>query len=134
MPGANQSLRSRLLAVALDLREIQDGSLSPPLEIVVRGGNGTEVVFRYAAAELAAPAAPETPCTADILAVVCAAGRRLTTSQILTALEQANHLHGESTVKGTLARLVDAGVLTNDPDARPRGYGLPSWDNSDESS
>jgi hypothetical protein len=36
----------------------------------------------------------------------------------------------ESTVKKRLAQLVKDRRLTNDPKARPKGYGLPEWSGS----
>ncbi len=61
-------------------------------------------------------------CRSDVLAVLRAAGRRLTTSQILTELERRNWLWGEGTVKRHLAALVAEGTLTSDTGARPPGY------------
>lgn len=64
-------------------------------------------------------------CAEDILTVVREAGHRMTTSQIMDELERRNMLWGERTVKGALAVLVQEGKLTNDQNARPRGYGIP---------
>ncbi|MCI0462118.1 MAG: hypothetical protein L0Z62_34635 [Gemmataceae bacterium] len=64
----------------------------------------------------------ERDCRADILTVLAEAGRRLTTSQILSELAQRQWHHGERTVAGHLADLVEEGALTNDRRARPPGY------------
>ena len=77
------------------------------------------------------PAQPEAPdssgCRADVLDALRAAGHRMTTTQLLAALERADKVWGESTVRMALARMVDSGELTNRSDVRPRGYGLPEW-------
>jgi hypothetical protein len=69
----------------------------------------------------------ENRCEEDIVAVLRAAGHRLTTMQILEALDRQGMPHGESTVKAHLAGMVRRGVLDKDPDANPHGYGLPEW-------
>jgi hypothetical protein len=61
----------------------------------------------------------------DIVALLARTGRRLTTMQILEGLEKQGTPHGESTVRKVLAAAVDAGRLTNDQAANPKGYGLP---------
>ena len=66
----------------------------------------------------------ESKCLDDIRAALQDAGRRLTTTQLLAALDRRGTPWGESTVKHTLAAAVDAGFLTNDQRANPRGYGL----------
>jgi len=79
------------------------------------------------------PAAPPpvrhdaSTCRQDIISVLRSAGHRLTTSQILNALDKRYMTWGESTVKAKLAEMVRDGTLTNDPNARPQGYGLPEW-------
>src|SRR4051812_7559538 len=49
---------------------------------------------------------PLTASQKDILAVLEAEGRRLTTLEVLGALGRAGRLHGESTVKQSLSHLV----------------------------
>lgn len=66
--------------------------------------------------------APPSECAADIMAVLHGLGKRLTTNEILTELQARGRLHGESTVKVTLARMVRDGELHNNKYDRPRGY------------
>lgn len=63
-------------------------------------------------------------CAADILTVLRAAGRRMTTMDILAELDRSGMEWSDRTVKGCLAELVDAGTIDNDQKARPRGYGV----------
>jgi hypothetical protein len=65
-----------------------------------------------------------TPCSKDILYVLGEAGHRMTTPEILSALDTSELIHGETTVKLALAKMVKDGVLDNRPDANPRGYGI----------
>jgi hypothetical protein len=84
---------------------------------------------RLPAAEVRALVAdPAGGCRADIFATLREAGRRLTTNELLAALERAGRVWGLSTVKGWLARLVREGSLTSNHAASPPGYGLPEWD------
>jgi hypothetical protein len=73
-----------------------------------------------------APDPPEksrpSPCAADIVRTLAESPVHLTTTQLLSILDQANRPHGESTVKAHLARLHKAGVIANDRD----GYYLPA--------
>jgi hypothetical protein len=64
---------------------------------------------------------------ADILEVLRDTGHRLSTMQLLEALQRAGKVHGESTIKRKLAEMVAGGELTNEQRTTPRGYGLPSW-------
>ena len=59
----------------------------------------------------------------DIVTAITEAERRMTTSEVLSALENANAIHGESTVKNYLRAMVKSKVLNNNNDGR--GYGLP---------
>lgn len=68
---------------------------------------------------------PETtPCAADVLTVLGSARHPLTTSGVLRELALRGMLHGDSTVKRTLARLVRSGQVVSRTVA-PRGYHLP---------
>lgn len=69
----------------------------------------------------------------DIVAVLRKAGRRLTTARILSALEEAGLPASEGMLKQTLAAMRRHGLLTNDRNADPPGYGLPEWDQSKQS-
>jgi hypothetical protein len=62
-----------------------------------------------------------------ILDVIRARGERMTTMQIVAALETALDRAGEGATKLALAGLVRRELLTNRQDVRPRGYGLPEW-------
>jgi hypothetical protein len=57
-------------------------------------------------------------------------GHRLTTSKLLYEMERRRIPVDESSLKKRLAAMVKANRLTNDPKARPRGYGLPDWTSS----
>src|SRR5438477_8297799 len=78
------------------------------------------------------PVYPEdfTPCQEHCLEVLREAGHRLTQSQILADLAKRGYHDGESTVKLALAQMSRDGRLTKDPEANPRGYGLPEWNGS----
>lgn len=69
--------------------------------------------------------APDTDCAEDILYVLGEAIEpRLTTAQVMDALAKYKFLHGDTTVKTTLARLVKQGRIRNRADMVPRGYEL----------
>jgi len=65
-----------------------------------------------------------TPCAADVLSVLGSTSHPLTTSGVLRELARRGAVHGESTVKRTLARLVRAGRIVSRT-TPPRGYHLP---------
>jgi hypothetical protein len=101
---------------------------APLAKVLVRFRDGLELRMPAPGGPARAPAPPVPPgCRADILAVLEAAGHRLTTAEILKALDQAKLVWGESTVKTNLADMVEDETLTNRQDVRPRGYGLPAW-------
>lgn len=66
-------------------------------------------------------------CAADVLSTLREVGHRLTTTQLLSEFSDREFLHGESTVKTTLARMVREKVLNNRSDISPKGYGFPEW-------
>jgi hypothetical protein len=103
---------------------------SVPLEVRVSLADGRRVVYPVPPPEALALGRQQLPqgCRADICAVLREAGKRLTTSEILTALDKSNRVWGESTVKTNLADMVEDRLITNRQDVRPRGYGLPEWD------
>ena len=68
------------------------------------------------------------PAMEDIRGVIRAAGRRLTTREVLLALETFRGAASEGTAKSNLATMTRFGVLTNAKDDKGRGYGLPEWD------
>jgi hypothetical protein len=72
----------------------------------------------------------EKPCAVDILTVLTEERRRLSTNQLLDELESRDLLHGESTVKLALARMVADTKEIDNPKVNGRhvGYGLPGWD------
>lgn len=123
------SRRAALLALLAEL--VRDGE---PLRVLMeeRGHRlrlSVGPVPGAAAAPAAAPASAElSPCEEDILRVLAEAGRRLTTGAVLSALQEAGRLHGDSTVIHALADLCRRkGRLTNRKDGRGRGYGLTEW-------
>lgn len=59
-----------------------------------------------------------------IISVLLKAGKRLTTSELLSALAKSGCELSESTIKNALSALVKSEVLDNDPKARPKGYGV----------
>lgn len=67
-----------------------------------------------------------TDCQNDILEVLkAAAPKRLTKTKIIEALEQADKIHGESTVAMALPIMVKRGLILG-PRPRSRdGYGIP---------
>lgn len=78
----------------------------------------------------AAPTVPLNQSQQDIVDLVRRSGHRLTTTGVLAGLAACGIEVSEGMTKQTLATLVQFGVLTNDPKAKPRGYGLPEWDES----
>lgn len=84
---------------------------------------GLTVIVRVAPPD-AVEAAAVTPCGADLLAVLGTASHPLTTSGVLREMALRGMLHGDSTVKRTLARLVRSGAVVS-RDRAPRGYHLP---------
>jgi hypothetical protein len=71
------------------------------------------------------------PQQQEIVDVIREAGRRLTTDEVLQALQRNGKRRSEGTTKTTLAVLVQFGPLTNATDNYGRGYGLPEWSNSE---
>lgn len=67
------------------------------------------------------PSSGLTPCEADTLLTLREAAQRLTTMDVLDAMDRAGRLHGESTIKMALAKLVRSGLAGNSREA-PRGY------------
>jgi hypothetical protein len=61
------------------------------------------------------------PCLAAIVSTLRAAGRRLTTLQLLAAMDAAGHQFSERTVSGRLSQAVRDGLITTDRS----GYGIP---------
>jgi hypothetical protein len=66
----------------------------------------------------------------QIIETLRAVGHRLTTDELLTEMSNRGLDPSDSTVKKRLTVLVKDRRLTNDPKARPRGYGLPEWHGS----
>jgi hypothetical protein len=61
-------------------------------------------------------------CNSDILTTLREAGQRLTTTQLIAAMEAAGRPWAESTIKAALAAMVRDGTLLNRPDGKPKGY------------
>ena len=66
----------------------------------------------------------------EICETLKAVGHRLTTIELLSEMSVRYSAVSDSTVKKRLAEMVRDKRLTNDPKARPRGYGLREWDGS----
>jgi hypothetical protein len=60
----------------------------------------------------------------DIIEVIQTAGKRMTTRQIMAALEKKRGAVSEGTTKSALAGLVRRHLLVNRQDVIPKGYGL----------
>lgn len=115
---------------AAALRTVQElcGPGVQPTEIKITLNDGRKIVLPYVQPCSSVPIHPDSEsCEADIREILEDAGQRLTTMQILAALDRAGKLWGESTVKRKLAEMVRDGQLTNEKERRPRGYGLPQW-------
>jgi tRNA A-37 threonylcarbamoyl transferase component Bud32 len=63
-------------------------------------------------------------CERDIMSALKSAGQRLTRPQIVAALDAAGQLHGDSTIRNALARLVRAEILDSPGVGKRGGYGL----------
>lgn len=63
----------------------------------------------------------------DILRVLDAAGRRLTSTEVLAAMVKQGLTGSESTVKTMLSALVDVGYLDNQQNVNPKGYSVTSF-------
>jgi hypothetical protein len=88
------------------------------LEAAVRDGTGMT----------SGPASPvERESDRQIIETLRAVGHRLTTTELIDEMAQRGLNPSDSTVKKRLAAMVKNGQLTNDPKAKPRGYGLPEW-------
>jgi hypothetical protein len=94
-----------------------------PVHLIIRLRDGRSIKLPAPQAS-AVPRVMLTECETDILAVIKAAGRRLTAEEIKEHLERALHIHGDSTIEHALARLVKTGLVDNKRDARGRGYGI----------
>ena len=68
-----------------------------------------------------------TPTEKNIMALIREIGHRMTTGEIVSAMEERRGPTSEGMTKQRLADLVRRGLLTNRSDTTPRGYGLPEW-------
>jgi hypothetical protein len=71
------------------------------------------------------PAASNWEADDQIIQTLRKAGERLTTAQLHYAMEELGFEASLSTIKLRLAAMVRNKTLTNDPRAKPPGYGLP---------
>src|SRR5262245_30965804 len=117
-PGTRDAVRNALQAL-LDQLEI-------PVSVTVRRKNG-QLVARFA---LPAPAGPEVSpgygasCREALLAVLASAKSRLTTMQLVTALEETGTLTSQKTVERCLSHLLREGLVNNSQRDRPPGWAL----------
>lgn len=113
---AAQAAAHRLLAEAMETKAVQ------PVEVVVRADGLTVRVLVEADPSRREPAL--TACETDLLTLLASATMPWTTSRVLREMEARDMLHGESTTKRALAKLVRLGRVVSR--ARPpRGYHLP---------
>jgi hypothetical protein len=102
------------------------GSPADPITASAVGPDGRVVTVTLSPLQ-ALPPRPRiiTPCMADVLEALRQHGPdgRMTTVQVLADLERREWLHGESTVRHSLANLVALGKLTSRRGA-PAGYRL----------
>jgi hypothetical protein len=66
----------------------------------------------------------ERTCEDDVVAVLRDSPRRLTKPEIMRALGERGTPWGDRTVAGVLAKLHREHRISNDPDAKPKGYAL----------
>lgn len=88
-----------------------------------RPGNGT-------AQSVQQPASAPLPsgCTREIIETLRDVGRRLTGEQLQHEMEQRGLRYSDSKLRLTAGVMVELGVLTNEQQTNPKGYGLPEWD------
>lgn len=108
--------RDAALAAARELLAKTEGHPDPVT--VHADAPGVRVTVRVVAVRRG-----RTACEGDVLDVLAGAAAPLTTSKILAELARRGALHGDQTVKVTLARLVKAGLVTASRRA-PMGYRL----------
>lgn len=115
-----------LLETALAILQ-EAGNAPPSLSLRLSPGGGLSFSFELPPATTPSPARAAVPeltlCERDILAVLEAAERRISTAEILRRLEAAGKQHGDSTVQKALARLVRLGRTTASR-RTPRGYAV----------
>jgi hypothetical protein len=80
--------------------------------------------------KLAEVGPPDRDSDRQIIDTLRAIGHRLTTAKLLREMSNRGLNPSESTIKKRLAVLTKSHRLTNDPKAKPRGYGLPEWHGS----
>ncbi len=85
------------------------------------------------AASRATPREPVNGCGADILRVLREVGCRLTLRRLLDEFADREIPWSESSVNRHLAMLREAGLVNNDPEARPPGYGISPGIHDDDS-
>lgn len=90
-----------------------------------------EGIAQHSSGSVLRPRVKLRPQQQEIVDVIREAGRRLTTDEVLAALERKGKRRSEGTTKIILAAMVQFGPLTNSTDKYGRGYGLPDWSNSE---
>ncbi len=110
-----------ILQSIASLLEKQDGATS-----IVVSVEGHQIAhFELPASRLAL----DDPCQEAIHAVLRDAAKRLTTDQIIAAMEKRHQDTGcrvfsDSWVKEKLSEMIDSGAVDNDQKSKPKGYGL----------
>ncbi len=123
-PSPNLALADAARAVAA--RRLGKNRL--PVKVVVSLDDALEL--EGVTVEIVGLIAPEgriTDCLRDVIVLLARENKRLTTTKIVEGLERQGTGYGETTIKTTLAQAIRDDVLTSRPDAKPGGYGLPSW-------
>lgn len=109
------------------------GEIPLHLDEWARLESGLEAMYARVASDDGSQSQSETadarlsPNQQRIVQVITAAGVRLTTAKVLECLDRDHPGASNGMTKQSLATLVKLKVLDKDPDAEPRGYGLPSW-------
>lgn len=110
----------RVLDFIEELRTIQELRIESLTAVV--DGMRIQIDRAEALRDPAPIAPPADRCTAAILSTLSLAGRRLTTTQLLAAMDLAGYQFSERTISGRLAQAVRDGLLTTDRS----GYGIPT--------
>jgi hypothetical protein len=93
----------------------------PGCTVVVVPPAGEPQMFR-----LSKPKQSDTDCAEDILYVLGEVLNPLTTMELMKEMEKRGIIHGDSTIKYTLAEMVKKHEIINRSE-KPRGYCLPQW-------
>lgn len=96
------------------------------LEAMNRHVDGQEPARAFEPVAVPKPAAV-VGCPADLVNLLRQVGHRMTAEETHAESERRGLPWGLTKVKSTLPVLVDLGILDNDQESHPKGYGLPEW-------